>query len=321
MRNLVCRDCGKRYDYDKDDFCPKCGSYNPPQEAPSTRLERELLSRFGTARESQTRAKGQQQARHAASAQPRTPSRPHTPPPRPAPGAAAAERPQARHGQHIEDCPACGPDLPEKGRRAGPSRAIIGIVAIIILVAAVNIALQTAVRKGVQNRFDTYFVTGGRAEPERPAGSGPVFAEHVMGDPFALNSVEVTVDNVWRVDLTGDALAGREGFNCLAVDVWITGGERQRDLYIAVPQLALDAETETYPAEDDMFLSKRLSDYGVYAVTLSDYQWEDPLYGQFVFFVPEGAAGEAELILEEYAPGDVEDPELIGVHSVRFPLP
>ena len=57
MRILVCRDCGKRYDYDKDDFCPKCGSYNPPQDDPSTPLERELLARFAPARESQATAK------------------------------------------------------------------------------------------------------------------------------------------------------------------------------------------------------------------------------------------------------------------------
>ena len=39
MRILVCRDCGKRYDYDKDDFCPKCSSDNPPRDDPSTPLE------------------------------------------------------------------------------------------------------------------------------------------------------------------------------------------------------------------------------------------------------------------------------------------
>lgn len=29
MRNVTCTSCGKHYDYDADDFCPKCGSYNP----------------------------------------------------------------------------------------------------------------------------------------------------------------------------------------------------------------------------------------------------------------------------------------------------
>lgn len=27
---LVCEECKKAYDYDIDDFCPRCGAYNPP---------------------------------------------------------------------------------------------------------------------------------------------------------------------------------------------------------------------------------------------------------------------------------------------------
>ena len=27
---LVCSECKKVYDYDVDDFCPRCGAYNPP---------------------------------------------------------------------------------------------------------------------------------------------------------------------------------------------------------------------------------------------------------------------------------------------------
>lgn len=30
MHLVTCSECGKHYDYDKDDFCPKCGVYNPP---------------------------------------------------------------------------------------------------------------------------------------------------------------------------------------------------------------------------------------------------------------------------------------------------
>lgn len=30
MRKLTCKDCGKRYDFDVDDFCPRCGSFNQP---------------------------------------------------------------------------------------------------------------------------------------------------------------------------------------------------------------------------------------------------------------------------------------------------
>ena len=30
MRMVICKDCKKRYDYDRDDFCPRCGAFNPP---------------------------------------------------------------------------------------------------------------------------------------------------------------------------------------------------------------------------------------------------------------------------------------------------
>ena len=28
MRKVRCYECGKTYDYDTDDFCPKCGAFN-----------------------------------------------------------------------------------------------------------------------------------------------------------------------------------------------------------------------------------------------------------------------------------------------------
>lgn len=65
MRRVTCKDCRYVYDYDKDDFCPRCGSYNPPGDTGSTRLEQELLSRFGDARRNQTRAREQQAERAA----------------------------------------------------------------------------------------------------------------------------------------------------------------------------------------------------------------------------------------------------------------
>ena len=30
MKIIACEDCGKRYDFDRDDFWPKCGAFNPP---------------------------------------------------------------------------------------------------------------------------------------------------------------------------------------------------------------------------------------------------------------------------------------------------
>lgn len=30
MRKVRCYECGKNYDFDVDDFCPKCGAFNQP---------------------------------------------------------------------------------------------------------------------------------------------------------------------------------------------------------------------------------------------------------------------------------------------------
>lgn len=33
MRKVKCHDCGRHYDYDVDDFCPKCGAFTLPDRA------------------------------------------------------------------------------------------------------------------------------------------------------------------------------------------------------------------------------------------------------------------------------------------------
>jgi len=32
MRRLICEDCKKIYDFDVDDFCPRCGAFNQPNK-------------------------------------------------------------------------------------------------------------------------------------------------------------------------------------------------------------------------------------------------------------------------------------------------
>ena len=65
-------------------------------------------------------------------------------------------------------------------------------------------------------------------------------------------------------------------------------------------------------------LARQLKDARVYLVTLSDAQWEDPLYGQMIFFVPEDASGGAVLALYEGEP-DSSTPS--AVHQIPLELP
>lgn len=37
MTPVVCGDCKKRYDYEVDDFCPRCGAYNRPDQRSTAR--------------------------------------------------------------------------------------------------------------------------------------------------------------------------------------------------------------------------------------------------------------------------------------------
>ena len=30
MKRIVCEECKRAYDFERDDFCPRCGAFNPP---------------------------------------------------------------------------------------------------------------------------------------------------------------------------------------------------------------------------------------------------------------------------------------------------
>ena len=47
MRQVKCEECGKRYDYDVDDFCPKCGAFNQPPRAAAVYADGSIGRREG----------------------------------------------------------------------------------------------------------------------------------------------------------------------------------------------------------------------------------------------------------------------------------
>ena len=159
---------------------------------------------------------------------------------------------------------------------------------------------------------------GRRPEPGAVAQAEPAGGTHALWEPFSIHGTQqVTVEDPWEVDLTYVPLARREGFRCLAVDLWVEGGERRDDLTFFPAELRLEDGTALL-AEDDASLARQLKDAGVYLVTLSDAQWEDPLYGQMIFFVPEDASGGAVLALYEGEP-DSSTPS--AVHQIPLELP
>ena len=272
MRKVTCASCGRPYDYDSDDFCPKCGSYNPPPARVSA----------------------------ASKDRPRPAAQPKTPPV--GPRTVSYGGPQG--GTPWEEPPA--------RRQRSPLKLLV-----LVLVSLFLLCIVLPFVLGLMLNLSEAFA-GRRPEPGAVAQAEPAGGTHALWEPFSIHGTQqVTVEDPWEVDLTYVPLARREGFRCLAVDLWVEGGERRDDLTFFPAELRLEDGT-AFLAEDDASLARQLKDAGVYLVTLSDAQWEDPLYGQMIFFVPEDASGGAVLALYEGEP-DSSTPS--AVHQIPLELP
>lgn len=293
MRRVQCTNCGQRYDYDRDDFCPKCGAYNPPPDSGATRLEQELLARFESGHQNQKRAREQARFRTAETAKRSAAAHPTQ--------GSGPEVGRQRHSARLERCDACRPPRRRNGGRA----AVLGVVIAVIL--AIVIPLVTVLVEVVEDaiwdyRYQMYTYTQPEYEPAR----GEV--THSTREDFLLNGAVVSIKDSWWPETGEDAAPWLAGYRCLLVDVWITDGLQMADAPIEPPWLLLPDGTQL-PAECDPELLDALTlEYGVHCITLEDCRETELLYGSFVFFVPEYAqAEEFTLLLREYDPG-VTDP-------------
>ena len=284
MRKVTCASCGRPYDYDSDDFCPKCGSYNPPPDRAGARPAQAPPARVSAASKDR----------------PRPAAQPKTPPV--GPRTVSYGGPQG--GTPWEEPPA--------RRQRSPLKLLV-----LVLVSLFLLCIVLPFVLGLMLNLSEAFA-GRRPEPGAVAQAEPAGGTHALWEPFSIHGTQqVTVEDPWEVDLTYVPLARREGFRCLAVDLWVEGGERRDDLTFFPAELRLEDGT-AFLAEDDASLARQLKDAGVYLVTLSDAQWEDPLYGQMIFFVPEDASGGAVLALYEGEP-DSSTPS--AVHQIPLELP
>ena len=284
MRKVTCASCGRPYDYDSDDFCPKCGSYNPPPDRAGARPAQAPPARVSAASKDR----------------PRPAAQPKTPPVGPR---------TVSYGGPQGGTPWAEP--PARRQRSPLKLLVIVLVSLFLLCIVLPFVL------GLMLNLSEAFA-GRRPEPGAVAQAEPAGGTHALWEPFSIHGTQqVTVEDPWEVDLTYVPLARREGFRCLAVDLWVEGGERRDDLTFFPAELRLEDGTALL-AEDDASLARQLKDAGVYLVTLSDAQWEDPLYGQMIFFVPEDASGGAVLALYEGEP-DSSTPS--AVHQIPLELP
>ena len=47
MRRVRCGECGKRYDFDTDDFCPRCGAFNSPPRSSCIGVDGSVIRLYG----------------------------------------------------------------------------------------------------------------------------------------------------------------------------------------------------------------------------------------------------------------------------------
>ena len=296
MRKVTCQDCGKHYDYDVDDFCPKCGSFNPPPDGGATRLEQELLSRFQ-----------------------------HGPAKRSAPSARRREEPAAP-ARKSRSVPLSGtPDLrPARRKKGGPKALAVALV--LVLVLAVVPPVVSFVVETAEDFVDSFSYTQPAYEPdyepapEPDALSTPVQGEvyHEVYEDFSFCGFTAAVGDPWICWLPDEVMQAHPGQLCLVAALWVEGGYPREDLDFYYPYLALD-NGETYFAEDDPELVAAAAEYDIEVVTPYDAQWTDSLDGYMLFFVPEEAAGQsARLVLPEAFPGE-EEPSAFHILSASLP--
>lgn len=285
MRNVTCTSCGKHYDYDADDFCPKCGSYNPP---PGWKAQ-SAVSRPQAGRTQPPRA-----APPARSAPPR-PSVPRTTPPSSGGGFTSKVRPPQTGGRKPDGgirtpVRPVWEDASDSSSRKRLVLVAAGLVFVLLAIIALAYALMGSELPGREPEPDTSLLTEGG------------FADHTPQEPFDYNGWSVTVEDAWEPELPASS-AIPEG-RCIAVDVWIEGGARLNGAVFATPYLLLPDGNQVDAVDGDALLSRQLKNAGVYDIVPADAQWEDPLYGQIVFFLPQDVQGTATLVLPAGAAQD-----------------
>ena len=191
MRKVTCASCGRPYDYDSDDFCPKCGSYNPPPDRAGARPAQAPPARVSAASKDR----------------PRPAAQPKTPPV--GPRTVSYGGPQG--GTPWEEPPA--------RRQRSPLKLLV-----LVLVSLFLLCIVLPFVLGLMLNLSEAFA-GRRPEPGAVAQAEPAGGTHALWEPFSIHGTQqVTVEDPWEVDLTYVPLARREGFRCLAVDLWVEGG-------------------------------------------------------------------------------------------------
>ena len=271
MRKIRCADCGKSYDYDVDDFCPRCGSFNPPPDSGATRLEQELLSRFqrpGSVGPSAGKSAGKTTARTVNY--------------HPTYGSGPDLKKGKTHSARINDCGACEPRKKKSGVKG------LVILVVVLAVLFIGVPLIEAVAEQI---FDAvYSFTDSFGSVEEVPAREDIVADLPEGwyesyDTFTLSSgQQVSVGDAWEPWLPDSFMDQHPGTRCVAVALWVLG--EPGDSYIPVGLMTEDG-TICLPEE---LPSEVVEECGLESLSLADGTADEELFGYSFYFLPENAA-------------------------------
>lgn len=152
-----------------------------------------------------------------------------------------------------------------------------------------------------------------------PAAPQAIALVEEAESPFAVGALTVEVEDVSWVDLDRNSRLWWSGFDLLAVDVTVTGGD-EVDWDYPTGEIYLSLEGGHYlPVLEDSTAIEMLSDMGVEAMTAYDLTWWEPAEGSLLFYVPKGFE-RAELCLEERTGRD-EKERVEAIHTYSLTLP
>ena len=132
MRRIVCEDCKRQYDYDKDEFCPRCGAFNQPVKVWGTDSQGNIRRVDGVNEQNHaasfvhSEVHAEKRERRAKGMDPSRPARPQKPP---------VQRPQPAQRQQlpVRQRPQPAGASPKKDSTS-TLKVVLWIIATVILV-------------------------------------------------------------------------------------------------------------------------------------------------------------------------------------------
>ena len=292
---IRCGSCGKRYDYNKDELCPRCGAYTSPSDRQQLMLqaERQLLSGRFRDREADCTPECMPDGYGGHTDRPRQREERPFPPQaaRPFPAAAPRHRPTRRTG-------------PEKAGRIPAWGKVL--VVLIILLALVLAILPPVLTPIIEERSLTYGVVDGIST-----------LPHSVGETFSSCGITVTVLDWGQLESPEISLWLPEGWGLFYTEVSLSSdGDLPEDL----PQVYLAGDGAYYrPLMDSDWweLSYSASDLGYEELSLDSLRYMDAEEGYFLFVAEDGASF-YRLCVEELEYNALGWPRVAGVHEVAL---